>query len=294
MEMRPNAQEESERRRVIAVVPAIDLVRRWREEFRIDVARCFAGVDAVRVMECEDSGLIYFDPPVIGDEALYQALATHDWYYLEDKWEHRFSLRAVRPAMRVLEVGCGRGAFLAKVKGLGATAVGMELNGAAAAVAAARGVDIVQHDIDAAPAEWRNSFDLVTTFQVVEHVRQPYDFCRTLFSFVKPGGVLHVAVPNHDSFMRYSATLLDLPPHHATRWNARSLFFVGERLGARNTRVIKGPLEAIHVDPFLDASRKRFGRLVVNRISRPVLRALLNAGGRHLVDGHSIVGVYRR
>src|SRR5580704_13977701 len=118
--------------RELAVLPTTDLVRRWRDQFDIDVTSYFRGIDVVRVVESEKSGLVSFEPSVIGDEALYRTLESQDWYYLEDKWEHRRSLRSVRPGTRVLEVGCGRGAFLVKAKELGAMVTGIELNAAAA------------------------------------------------------------------------------------------------------------------------------------------------------------------
>lgn len=280
--------------RLIETIDVSQLILRWRNEFDIDVACYFRGIDAVNVLECKESGVIFFDPPVVGDEALYRALEHHDWYYLEDKWEHRFSLRAVRPGMRVLEVGCGRGAFLAKAKQLGAYVYGIELNKAAAEVASQRGINILQCELEKAPPDWIGSFDLLTSFQVVEHVGDPFAFCEALFSLIKPGGELHVAVPNHDSFIQRSKTLLDLPPHHASRWNRRSMSFLGHRLGARYVRVVRSPLEPIHVNLFIGLVGQRLGRLVINRISAPIARSFLNAGMGRLIAGHTIIGIYRR
>ena len=284
----------SDKKRLMARIPASELVGRWQDEYSIDVAPYFRDVETVNVLECKDSGIVHFEPRVIGDEALYHALERHDWYYVEDKWEHRLSLHSVRSGARVLEVGCGRGAFLVRAKELGACVAGIELNNASASAASERGIDIAQCDVKAAPKEWLRSFDLVAAFQVVEHVPEPLDFCESLFSLVKPGGALHVAVPNRESFLQYTDTLLDLPPHHASRWNTHALTYLGNKIGAREIRVVRGPLEPIHVDLFLEISRRRLGRLIMNRISVPMARAALNAGARHFISGHSLVGIYRR
>ena len=288
-----HAQQDGKKRE-IALIPVADLVRRWRKEFDIDVARYFEDADVISVRECADSGLICFEPSPIGDESLYSALGRFDWYYPEDKWEHRFSLSFVRAGARVLEVGCGRGSFLVKAKVIGAAVTGIELNDAAAEIAAQRSVDVVRCDVNETPPDWLRSFDLVVAFQVVEHVRDPWSFCARLFSFVKPGGALHIAVPNRDGFMRYTDTLLDLPPHHASRWNSRAMRYLGSRIGASRIRVVKGPLEPIHRDVYLQLLRRRLGALFINRISRPILRVSLDSGVRHFIAGHSIFGLYSR
>lgn len=281
---------------VIELIPTSELVCRWREELDIDVTHYFRDIDVIQVLECKHSGMVRFEPSPIGDETLYRALALRNWYYLEDKWEIQLSLRRVRQNSRVLEIGCGRGAFLAKAKQRGASVTGIELNKAAAGIASQRGIDIVHCDVHEVPDEWLGSFDFVMAFQVVEHVSDPLAFCEKLFSLVKPGGDLHIAVPNRDGFIRHfrSQNVLDLPPHHASRWNSRSLKYLGSKIGARSMRIIRSPLEKVHIDWFLTAYRRQLGKLALNRVSTPLARAFLNVGFRHLMVGHTIVGIYGR
>ena len=200
----------------------------------------------------------------------------------------------MRAGARVLEVGCGRGSFLAKAKDIGAAVIGVELNHDAAEIAARRGIDVVRCDVSEMSADWLHSFDLVVAFQVVEHVRDPLNFCARLFSFVRQGGALHIAVPNHDGFMRYADTLLDLPPHHASRWNSRAMRYLGSWIGASGIRIVIAPLEPVHAEVYLNIASQRMGKLLFNRISRPIVRALLHSGARQLISGHSIVGLYGR
>ena len=66
------------------------------------------------------------------------------------------------------------------------------------------------------------SFDLVTAFQVLEHVADPAAFLRKIRTLVAPEGFVAIGVPNWRvwSLLREP---LDRPPNHLTRWSARSL-----------------------------------------------------------------------
>ena len=46
------------------------------------------------------------------------------------------------------------------------------------------------------PEHWRGSFDVVTSFFMLEHVEHPVDVLTTLWSLLRPGGVAYLIVPN--------------------------------------------------------------------------------------------------
>lgn len=73
----------------------------------VPVAHLLAGdTDSITLWECADCGLRWYDPPVAGDAAFYEALQRHDWYYQADKAEFAFAAAHVPGGSRVLEVGC--------------------------------------------------------------------------------------------------------------------------------------------------------------------------------------------
>lgn len=103
----------------------------------------------------------------------------------------------LNPSMSVLDVGCSAGQFLASLKGLAGTRVGLELS--------QNEVDFIKshHDFTAVYNEPIESvkikegpFDLVTSLQVVEHVPNPISFVKNLAKQVKPGGYLYLELPN--------------------------------------------------------------------------------------------------
>jgi len=106
----------------------------------------------------------------------------------------RHLARPVGPA-RLLDVGCGNGSFLARMRGLGWKVHGLEPDETAAALARRAGIEVLVGTL--ADARWPEaSFRAVTMTSVIEHVHDPgaaLTACRRLLA---PGGTLHLVTPN--------------------------------------------------------------------------------------------------
>ena len=102
---------------------------------------------------------------------------------------------------RLLDVGCTTGFFLEAAAERGWDAHGMELNPYAAQVALAKGLQVRQEMIEEADYE-PESFDAVTIFDVVEHVRKPVEMLEKVASLLRPDGVVLLYTPNWDSAER--------------------------------------------------------------------------------------------
>jgi len=104
-----------------------------------------------------------------------------------------------RPGGRLLDVGCGNGDFLERMRGLGWAVRGVEPDPHARAVAADRlGGDVVAPDLEAV-ASRGEAFDVVSLVHVIEHVADPIatlDACRRL---LRPGGMVVIRTPNAGS-----------------------------------------------------------------------------------------------
>lgn len=278
----------------IFTVQAADVVERWRRVFGIDVDRFFINQHYVSLYLCKQSKIGFFEPAPLGDREFYSELQKIDWYYLRDKWEFGKALSNAAKGERILEVGCGDGAFLAIAAAQEHKASGLELNSEAAAQARASGLDVSETDLFDLAASGCEPFDRVVAFQVLEHVRDPVAFTRAMMACAKPGGRVAVAVPNAESFISWEPrNLLDMPPHHATRWTPAALRWLGAHLGAAHVEVQPGPLEPIHVDWFLSLMfRNRRLKRTVGKLARPLLRRCLHAGARRLISGHTIYAEY--
>ncbi len=97
----------------------------------------------------------------------------------------------------LLDVGCGDGAFLAEAiqSGIVGSVVGVEPS-LAAADAASKHIRPLIHTVPLEQADIVETFDIVTFFQTIEHVRNPIDFLRRLRERVAAGG--HLVIVGHD------------------------------------------------------------------------------------------------
>ena len=102
--------------------------------------------------------------------------------------------------LRILELGCGAGATLARIKGLypNAKLHGIEIVRAAADIASSiQGADVLCDNAEtiAYPYE-ENSFDYCIMGDVLEHLHEPLPVLKEIFRFVKPKGKIIVSMPN--------------------------------------------------------------------------------------------------
>lgn len=103
---------------------------------------------------------------------------------------------------RALDIGCGGGLFLSKLKAEGADVTGVELSDTRAYYAKTKhGFEVVKRTIE--DEYWKalhSSFDIVTLWDVIEHVNYPLATLQTAAKMLKPGGILLIDTPCRDAF----------------------------------------------------------------------------------------------
>lgn len=190
----------------------------------VDVASYFPDSGGqISLQLCSTCDLRWYAPMPTGDGPFYERLQQLPWYYQADKPEYHFAAKHVQDGCALLEVGCGAGEFAGFLP-KGASYRGLEFNDAAIQKARARGLKVDALPVEQEAAAHPASYDVVCTFQVLEHVSQPREFLGACVQALKPGGVLLVAVPADDSFLRLVPDgWLNMPPHHVTRWSDKAL-----------------------------------------------------------------------
>ena len=197
------------------------LAHTWNAAFTDDTRLRHTPSEETRLLECGRCGLQFFDPATPGDNEFYHQLTTTAGaYYSEDKWDFQAALHTLSASDHVLDIACGSGAFLTRLREHGCVAVGIDTNAAAIAVASSKGLSAYCADLDDYASRNSEAFDVVTAFQVLEHVSDPKAFIGAAPACVKPGGRLVLTVPNRDRPLRLDLEPLDCPPHHLTRWSA--------------------------------------------------------------------------
>lgn len=101
----------------------------------------------------------------------------------------------------VLDVGCAGGAFLAAARTLGFAAIGIEPSRWMCDFAQREyGVDARQGTLEEQSFE-ENSFDVVTLWDVLEHVPEPRETLAEIHRVLKPGGHLLVTYPDRGTWL---------------------------------------------------------------------------------------------
>ena len=177
-----------------------------------------------------------------------------DWYYMPQKWEHKIALQDIKESEKILEIGSGFGNFIRMVtKEKGNVIEGIEINESAVLKSQQRGLPVKLIDLLKIAQEFPGHYDAVCSFQVLEHVSNPREFLENMCKLLKPGGKLLLGLPNADSFLKYQFNILDMPPHHMTRWSPSTLKILPNLFPIQLDHIKFEPLTDYHVYGYLGA-----------------------------------------
>jgi len=102
----------------------------------------------------------------------------------------------LKPNTKILDVGCSTGHFLAALKDKVKIRVGLELDKSAVEFIN-KNLDFKVYDQPIQDVEIAEGpFDVITSFQVLEHIENPLEFLQAIDKNLKPGGYLYLEVPN--------------------------------------------------------------------------------------------------
>lgn len=145
-------------------------------------------------------------------------LEDHHWWFqsrleLTRRMLDRFGPRVEGRNQRLLDIGCGTGMFLER-QGEGRDAFGLDFSLQALHYTRRRGIQrLVCGDSQELPfrSDW---FDVVTAFDLIEHVDRDQDLVNEVHRILRPGGIFLATVPAHP--MLWSGH--DVALHHKRRY----------------------------------------------------------------------------
>ncbi|PYX57503.1 MAG: hypothetical protein DMG76_11495 [Acidobacteria bacterium] len=199
---------------------------------------------------------------------------------------------------RLLDVGCGDGSLLVRMRSLGWQVSGVEPDPAAAKVAKD------QHELDVSVGSIEEvdlpeaAYDAVTMGHVIEHVHEPIRVLEKIHAALKPGGVLSIRTPNLDSLghKRFRDMWMHLdPPRHLRLFTSSTLSTSVERArftilnvhtSARSAQSVFDVSNAIRNAPGARSARGPLRRSLPSRMFL-LLEALLCTVGQEM--GEEIV-----
>ncbi len=204
------------------------IMQRYAEDFELNAAPYFKELKEIQVYKCNKTSYKFYYPFFIEADSRFYELLMHNRivYYPVWRWENNIAAKFITDNDKVLDVGCGDGAFLRgllarkKVK-----AKGLELNPAALAIATRDGLSVHNITVQEYSKDNSNQYDVVTSFQVLEHIADVKSFLSAKIDLLKSGGLLIIGVPFNNPYLyrKDKFHTLNLPPHHMGLWNEESL-----------------------------------------------------------------------
>jgi len=184
-----------------------------------------------------------------------------------------------KKGQRLLDVGCGNGAFLQLAKSAGWDVVGLDFDPKAVEVARSSGIEVWEGGVESLD-EVHSQFDVITLSHVIEHVHNPSQLLSDCHDLLKPGGYIWIETPNINAqghrVFKDSWTALDAP-RHLVIFNQESILLSLKKAGfsetqwqsyrplyksmcAASTAISKG------LDPYKESMR--FNRLCMRKASK--------------------------
>lgn len=161
-----------------------------------------------RLYRCAECGTQFFRQSETGDPAEESSAywEAHKFAFYNDPatraaYARRYdpmvaaAERVAGPIRAVLDVGCGTGNFLDYARSRGLDAYGIDVDAEAVAQARSRGLNAYQQD-DLDRAGLPDQFDVLTMWDVIEHIIDPLAALKAVLPRLRPGGVLLFETPD--------------------------------------------------------------------------------------------------
>ncbi len=199
---------------------------------------------ATHLVRCGACSLVFVERIPTSEELIahYEGYGRND--YLSPITVRRYNelldgFELYRRTGRLLDVGCGIGYFLDVAKERGWDVYGTEYTDEAVAICRGKGLTIHQ-----GPLREENytagDFDVVTYFEVIEHINNPREDIARVSSLLRPGGLFYGTTPNFDSASRIlfkEKWEIISYPEHLTYYTARTLTRLLREHGFRIRRI---------------------------------------------------------
>lgn len=279
-----------------------DLISEYEKHLKIDVSNYFLHVEKIGVYECLSTKFRFYYPFTIGgDSSFYEQLQSYDWYYMPWKWEHETTLNFLNKNDKILEVGSGGLGFIETLQSKGMDVTGLELNEDSIIKSKRIGLKVFNESVQDHALKNPGKYDLVCSYQVLEHISEVYSFIKAKLDCLKTGGKLIIAVPNNDSFIRLDGGgVLNKPPHHMGLWDKRSLKGLADIFNLRIQKICYEPLQEYHVNWYINSTINH--KIAKNKLLRFILKkskvkkvySKLIQMFKSKIHGHTILVVFTK
>ncbi len=144
-----------------------------------------------------------------------------------------------RKTGNLLDIGCGTGLFLESARRRGWNVYGTEYTDSAIEICKSKGFTMNQGKLN---KSWYKAdmFDVIISFEVIEHINNPIEEVRNINSILRPGGLFYFTTPNFNSIERrilkdnYNVIQY---PEHLCYYTARTINYLLENHGFKRKKL---------------------------------------------------------
>lgn len=199
------------------------------------------------LIKCKNCGFVFMEqiPTEAELNEYYSSYAYEGEQYLSPLTVNSYNatlneFEKYKKTNNLLDVGCGRGFFLEEAKKRGWNVYGTEYSDAAIKLLNSKGITTFQGKI----ADFNipvNEFDIITSFEVIEHINSPNEDLKAINKLLRKGGLFYCTTPNFNSFMRYYLKTdynVICYPEHLSYYTKKTLNKVVVQNGFKNIKFL--------------------------------------------------------
>ena len=166
---------------------------------------------------------------------------------------------------KLLDIACSTGGFILEAKKIGYDVYGVDFDSEEIKIAKSFGLDnVYTKDAVKFLTNYKNEFDVITGFEIIEHLDQPKRFLKLINEALKEDGYLILSTPNRKRYFGRIHEFWDFPYHHLMRFSKKSLKKLVEQLNFIDVRI----KEQNSMDFFVNASRIGLGKFLRKKINK--------------------------
>lgn len=204
-----------------------------------DNTRHLISIENAKIVKCNNCDLVYLNPrPTKKElEKLYQKgyyknkgffkgkyCGYYDYYKNVEGTIKTFSivqknLKKIKQKAKLLDIGCGPGIYLGVAERDGFEVRGLEISKEGFEIAKSK-FKVINKTLE--EANIKEKFDIITLFDVIEHIPNPKDILLRINKLLNKDGIVCIITPDSNSFL---AKLLGSKWPEFKRWREHIYFF---------------------------------------------------------------------
>jgi 2-polyprenyl-3-methyl-5-hydroxy-6-metoxy-1,4-benzoquinol methylase len=204
----------------------------------------------------------------------------------------------------ILDIGCSNGHFLEVAKQRGWNVFGQEFATECIEVCKSKGIDIKKGYLESCDFK-DNFFDVITSFEVIEHINTPVIHVKTIIQKLRNGGIFYFTTPNFNSISRdilnEKWNIIEYPEHLSyytpstinqllTKYGLLKIKI--KTTGISLSRIQQSKEKKSHTSSLKDSPDEKYRQKAEKNIFFKLLKSFINFLLNTLKKGDTIKGYY--